>query len=95
MGNRSRYVAVAAAAGTAALVSRRRRARLRLAMEGVRETIMPSHVTDLPSERAPRPGDGHAPGHQHLPMAPDQEPPTIGGRRRPWAPSANAWRHRA
>lgn len=94
MGNRSRYAAMAAAAGTVALVSQRRRARLRRAAESVRETIMPSHVADLPTERAPGSGEGHAPGHRHLPKAADQEPPRTLGRLRPWASPADDRRRR-
>lgn len=66
MGNRSRYVAVTAAAAAAAVVSARRRAKLRRSMEGVREAIMPTHVTDLPTEARPEGDEAHAPGHRHL-----------------------------
>ena len=66
MGNRSKYVAVTTAAATAALVSARRRARLRPAMEGVRETILPTHVAELPTDAAPRGDEAHAPGHRRL-----------------------------
>lgn len=94
MGNRSKYVAVAAAAGTAALVSQRRRAGLRRAAESVRETITPSHGTDLPTDRAPGSDEGHAPGHPHLPRGADQDPPRFLGRLRPWASPADDRRRR-
>jgi hypothetical protein len=66
MGNRSRYVAVTAAGATAAMVSARRRARLRRAMDSVRETILPTHVADLPTESVPEGDEAHAPGHRRL-----------------------------
>lgn len=94
MGNRSRYVAVAAAAGTAALVSQRRRARLRRAAESVRETIMPSHGADLATDRALGSDEGHAPGHRHLPKAADQDPPRHLGRLRPRVSPADDRRRR-
>lgn len=66
MGNRSRYVAVTAAAATAAVISARRRARLRQAADGVREAILPTHVVDLPTDTRPEDDEAHAPGHRHL-----------------------------
>ena len=66
MGNRSKYVAVTAAAVAAGLASARRRQRARQAMEGVRETILPTHVGDLPTTFRPEDDEAHAPGHRHL-----------------------------
>jgi hypothetical protein len=65
VGNRSKFIAMTAAAG-AAVVAVRRRARLRLAAEGIGETILPSVRTEgvAAGEAA---GEGHAPGHRHLP----------------------------
>jgi hypothetical protein len=66
MGNRSRYAAVTAAATVAGLVSARRRASLGRAMVGLRETILPTHVDDLPTTRMSEGDEAHAPGHRHL-----------------------------
>lgn len=67
MGNRSKFVAVGGLA-TAGLLLRRRRARLRAVAKGIGEAILPTAVAE--TERAmvldAGPGDGHAPGHQHL-----------------------------
>lgn len=64
MGNRSRY-AVAGAAAAAAVVAARRRARLRRAMEGIGEAILPTHVADVGTGSAGAVDEIHAPGHQH------------------------------
>lgn len=66
MGNRSKYVAVTAAAAAAGVVSARRRSQLRQAAEAVRETIAPTHVVDLPTEFRLEDDESHAPGHRHL-----------------------------
>jgi hypothetical protein len=66
VGNRSRYVAVGAAAAGAVLVARRRRNRLRRVADGIRETILPTHVVDLPTAWQPIDDEAHAPGHRHL-----------------------------
>lgn len=93
MGNRSRYVAVTAAAASAALASARRRARLRRAADGVREAILPSHVVDLPTESRPGADEAHAPGHQHLGSPEVQRTKEPAGKR-PWTLLAHGKRHR-
>lgn len=80
MGNRSKYVAVTAAAAAAGMISARRRSQLRHAAEAVRETIAPTHVVDLPTELRVEGDESHAPGHRHL------------GRVRGEAPSREQWR---
>jgi hypothetical protein len=94
MGNRSRYVAVTAAAATAAVVSARRSARLRQAADGVRQTILPSHVVDLPTAAAPPGDESHAPGHRHLGGAPGAAPARERARARRMAQYAKGMRHR-
>jgi hypothetical protein len=82
MSSRSRYVAAAAVVGGGALVARRWR--LRRAAEGIRDTIMPTHVQDLPTDPAPREDEAHAPGHRHLaPVRGSRQPGSVRGR--PWA----------
>ncbi len=70
MGNRSRFVTVAAgsAAAVAALTRARRRARLASATEGFVDDIMPSVLQETPSSGLPVPSadEAHAPGHRHL-----------------------------
>lgn len=94
MGNRSRYVAVTAAAAAAAVVSARRTARLRQAVEGVRDTILPSHVVELPTDAAPAGDESHAPGHQHLAPATGTAPARERARGRRMAQYARGMRHR-
>jgi hypothetical protein len=84
MGNRSRYVAVTAAAASAALVARRR-ARLRRGAEDLRDAILPTHVTDLHTAPPPGMDEAHAPGHQHLPPADGGPRAPARLRGRPWA----------
>ena len=76
MGNRSKYVAAGTAAAAGALAARRR-ARLRRAAEAVRDTILPTHVTDLRTEAATSRSEGHAPGHQHRRPDTDEPAPTV------------------
>lgn len=78
MGNRSKYVVVTAAAATAAAAATRR-ARLREALAGIRDAILPSRVDDFPSTRKSDGDEAHAPGHQHLGNGGAR---TGGGRRR-------------
>lgn len=66
MGNRSRFIAVTAAAA-AALVATRQRTRLRLAATGIGETILPSARVEGVPEGEQAVDEGHAPGHRHLP----------------------------
>lgn len=66
MGNRSRYAAATAAAAAAMAVAVRRRARIRRAMEGTRDAILPSHVSDIPTAPSLGGDEAHAPGHSHL-----------------------------
>ena len=93
MGNRSKYLAVTALAGTA-VAPARRRARLRRAAEGIRDTILPTHVIeDLPSDRVTDLDDAHAPGHRHLGPADrdESEPEPLRGR--PWTKHAHGMTH--
>ena len=94
MGNRSRYVATTAAAATAALVTARRRARLRRAAEGMREAILPTHAVDLPGEPVATVDEAHAPGHQHLPRGEDRDPAVERLRRRAGGRYTAGRRHR-
>ena len=71
MGNRSKYVAVTAAAAAAAAAARRR-ARLRQAMDGIRDTILPAQITEFRTTPEPEGDEAHAPGHQHLGTAADE-----------------------
>lgn len=71
MGNRSKYLAVTAAAAAGGALVARRRARLHHLVEGIRETILPTHedptaVPELGVDEA------HAPGHQHQ-LVPDRD----------------------
>lgn len=92
MGNRSRYLAATAAVAGGALAARRR-ARLRRAAEGIRDTILPTHVTDLPSDREPGADEAHAPGHQHLPIVDVDERGPERLRGRPWTKHAHGMGH--
>lgn len=93
MGNRSKYLAVSAAAG-AAVVAARRRARLHHAVEGIQDAILPTHVVaDLPSDRDPGADEAHAPGHQHLPARATDEPAPVRLRGRPWTKHAHGMTH--
>jgi len=84
MGNRSRFVALGAAASGAALLSKRRRDRRKAFAEGIEDAILPTHGdTGLPSDRGPVADEAHAPGHQHRPL--DRQGPAPAGQRgRPW-----------
>jgi hypothetical protein len=99
MGNRSKVVMGAAAAGGAgagirAVRRARRRARLRAAAEGIQGTILPTH-TPPGVEQEPMADESHAPGHQHtLPPGPSDanatpDRPT----RRPWTKRHHGLRH--
>jgi|GEM_PF-4629166 hypothetical protein len=94
MGNRSRYVAVTAAAATAAVVSARRNARLRRVADGVRQTILPTHVADRPTDLASLDDESHAPGHRHLGRAPGSTPARERARAGRMAQYAKGMRHR-
>ena len=94
MGNRSRYAAVTAAAATAAVMSARRNARLRQVAEGIRESILPSHVVELPTDTAPGADEAHAPGHQHLRRAAGGAPAKERARGQRMARYAKGMRHR-
>lgn len=91
MGNRSKYVAVTTVAAAAA-VAGRRRARLRGAAAGIRESIMPTYPTEMTTTPVPGSDDAHAPGHQHLPPAPDDAAP-VRLRSRPWTKHAHRIGH--
>jgi hypothetical protein len=84
MGNRSRYLAVTTAAATAAAVTARRRARLRRVADGVRDTILPTHVADLPTEAGSTGDEAHAPGHRHLGRPSDAPAELARAHRAPW-----------
>lgn len=92
MRSRNRNVAITAAAAAGAPAARRR-ARLRHAAEGIRDTILPTHRTDLPSDRQPSADESHAPGKQHLPIAEIDEPGPQRLRGRPWTKHAHGMRH--
>jgi hypothetical protein len=67
----------ASAAGIFAALRGRRARRLRSAMEGIEATVRPSGMTGEPAIDLTEPGEGHAPGHRHLPPPPeDREPPS-------------------
>ncbi len=100
MGNRSRYVAVSAAAvgvvGIRALRRARRRARLGVAAEGIVDAVMPSVEDEAPSTTpVPVADEAHAPGHQHMRMTADvveeTAPPPV--RERPFAKHRHGLRH--
>jgi len=93
MGNRSKYLVVTAAAGTA-LAAARRRSRLRRAAEGIQDAILPTHVVDdLPSDRVVDLEEGRAPGHRHVEPADrdESEPERLRGR--PWTKHAHGMTH--
>ena len=95
MGNRSKYLAVAAA-GTA-VAALRRRSRLRHAAEGIHDTILPTHaVEDLPifpSDRVLDLDEAHAPAHRHLESPDLDEPGPEPLRSRPWTKHAHGMTH--
>jgi len=97
MGNRSKFVAVTAAAGALGLnaLRARRRARLEHAAEGIVDAIMPSVADDAPSKPAPTADEAHAPGHQHLhrTAATEEDPTAPRLRGRPWTKHAHGLRH--
>lgn len=93
MGNRSKFVAVTAAAIGLAGLRARRRARLEPAAEGIVDAIMPSVLDDLPPKAAPIADDAHAPGHQHLAPIEDEPPPVPRLRERPWTKHYHGFRH--
>jgi hypothetical protein len=68
-------VVVGAAAAGAAIVASRRRNRIRRAADGIREAILPTHVTELPTDPQPSEDEAHAPGHRHLPAADRRDVP--------------------
>lgn len=93
MGNRSKYLAVTAAAG-AAVAAARRRSRLRRAAEGIQDTILPTHVVeDLPSDRMVDLDEAHAPGHRHVEAADRDEAGPEPLRSRPWTKHAHGMTH--
>lgn len=86
MGNRSKYMAVTAAAAGGGAILARRRARLRRLADGIRSTMLPTHVTEV--------GDkAHAPGHRHLPVVDDDEHGPERRRGRPWTRHAHGMLH--
>lgn len=91
MGNRSKYLAVTAAAAGGALVARRR-ARLRRAAEGIRDSILPTHVGPT-AEQDLGIDEAHAPGHQHLVAseADERGPRPLPGR--PWRKHGHGMSH--
>ncbi len=92
MGNRSRYVAAGAAAAAGALVARRR-ARLRRMMEGIGETVLPTHTIDLRTELRRESDEAHAPGHQHRPVGKRDEPGPRALPGRPWGKHSQRMTH--
>ncbi len=92
MGNRSKYLAVTAAAAAGSALVARRRARLHHMAEGIRDTILPTHVD--PSA-APEPGvdEAHAPGHQHVLLVDTEAraPRALPGR--PWTKHGHGMPH--
>lgn len=97
MGNRSKFVAVTAAAGALGLnaLRARRRARLGHAAAGIVDAIMPSVAAEAPSIPAPTADEAHAPGHQHLhrTAATEEDPTAPRLRGRPWTKHAHGLRH--
>ena len=91
MGNRSKYIAAAATA--AALVASRRRARLRQAVAGIGDTILPSRAEGLATDVPPGTDEAHAAGHQRLLPAEDGDRPPERLRRRPWTKNLHGMRH--
>jgi len=70
IGNRSRYLGLAAGTlGVAALRKRRRRAQLDRAAEGIRHSVTPSLTETEPLGPPPSSDEAHAPGHRHLPWS--------------------------
>jgi len=92
MGNRSKYVAVTAAAIGAA-VAAKRRARWRAAADGIQDAIMPTHVIESPTDPEPLADEAHAPGHEHLPAPDGGEPGPAPLRGRPWTKHAHGMGH--
>jgi hypothetical protein len=90
---RSRTRNLAITAGAAGALAARRRARLRRAAAGIRDAVLPTHRTDLPSDRQPGADEAHAPGHQHLPIAATDEPEPRRLRGRPWTKHGHGMRH--
>jgi hypothetical protein len=84
MGNRSRYLAVTTAAVGGGALLARRRTRLRRAAAGIHDTILPAEPLGLPSDPPLAIDEAHAPGHQHRPVEPRDEPPPRPLRGRPW-----------
>ena len=76
-------VAGATGAGLLSLLRGHRNRRLKSAMEGIEATVLPPGQTAEPVVEPSAPGEGHAPGHQHL-LPPPEEPtparPRIAGR---------------
>lgn len=93
MGNRSKYLAVTAAASSA-MIAARRRARLRRAAAGIQDAILPTHtIGGLPSDRAIDFDDAHASGHRHVGPADRDEPNPEPTRRRPGTKHAHRMTH--
>jgi len=90
MGNRSKYVALTAAA-TAVALSARRRSRLRRVLEGAAFDL-DAPVTGRPSDRETGIDEAHAPGHRHLRLPVDEGLPAgtgghrLEGTKRRWEP---------
>lgn len=91
MGNRSKYLTVTAAAAGGALIARRR-ARLRRAAEGIRDSILPTHLGPTTDQEVGI-DDAHAPGHQHLTASDVEErgPRSLPGR--PWTKHGHGMTH--
>jgi hypothetical protein len=93
MGNRSKYLAVTAAATSAVLVAGRRRARLRRAAAHRGDTIRPTQLADMHTDLASGIDKIHAPGHQHRPPPDGGEQPPARLPGRPWLRHAHGMRH--
>lgn len=94
MGNRSRYVAAAAALGAGSAIAARRRARLRLAARGIHDAILPGGTDELLADPPGPSGDvAHAPGHSHLAPPQATRHPTRRARSRPWTKHGHGMTH--
>ena len=77
---KKRQVAVGAgvaagATGLLAMLRGRRERRLKSAMDGIGSTVLPPGQTGEPFVEPDGPREGHAPGHRHLPLPPDEPAP--------------------
>jgi hypothetical protein len=62
-------------------------------MEGIGDTVLPTHTVDLRTGPRPVADEAHAPGHQHRPAGEMDEPGPAALPGRPWGKHSQGMTH--